>query len=547
MRKRYSVTAVMVVSMMMTALAAVAATPVPEPELPTLDWEPRSDWISVKDHGAVGDGKADDTAAIQRAFDLIKAAVTIYFPAGTYRVTETLYIKSPGKHPLYSIALIGHGRDSWLVWDGKAGSNMLEAEGRGYSRVVGLDFDGKGKAAIGDYHFSLHTFETVLSYRHVAFRNFAMAGVYAEPTRDAFAMSDTFFENCLFENCGVGLSFTQFNDYNINIAGCEFRGNGVGIRSRHGQFAARNCHFEGSRDADIECASEHSSSVRRCTSRNSNMFVWHNHAVSTTTIQDCQVAGWKSTTGAIWLSGAPGMVFDCVFADPPPGATAVIALDGATRGILSQNRVVGDDNPVWPKNAVILPPGERGGVLRSADQRFLKSDVQIPGKVFDANRDFGAKADPHKVDDTEAIQRTIDAARAHGQGAIAYLPAGAYRISRTLRVTGGDYTIGGANMMASKLQWVGPKDQPALAIEGPDRLTVENLQVRNHDTGGGGPDILVTGGTTPAPFLTLDGIQVSIRQKEADESSLGGLLCRGLGQGATVHIPLWVCMRSLRN
>ena len=43
--------------------------------------------ISVKDFGAIGDGVADDTAAIQAA--IINAA-SIFFPAGTYRVTGAL-------------------------------------------------------------------------------------------------------------------------------------------------------------------------------------------------------------------------------------------------------------------------------------------------------------------------------------------------------------------------------------------------------------------------------------------------------------------------
>src|SRR5690242_1518904 len=74
------------------AVPAPCDTPVPGrnaakalPQIPALNWEPRSDWASVKDFGAKGDGKTDDTAAIQKAFDGFKEGATIYLPAGTYR------------------------------------------------------------------------------------------------------------------------------------------------------------------------------------------------------------------------------------------------------------------------------------------------------------------------------------------------------------------------------------------------------------------------------------------------------------------------------
>lgn len=46
------------------------------------------EWVSVKDFGAVGDGVADDTAAIQAAIDTVEDAGggTVTFPAGTYIV-----------------------------------------------------------------------------------------------------------------------------------------------------------------------------------------------------------------------------------------------------------------------------------------------------------------------------------------------------------------------------------------------------------------------------------------------------------------------------
>ncbi|MEU5779676.1 right-handed parallel beta-helix repeat-containing protein [Micromonospora lupini] len=55
---------------------------------------PGEDWISVTDHGAVGDGVTDDTAAIQAALNAARAVTphrSVHFPAGrVYRVSDQL-------------------------------------------------------------------------------------------------------------------------------------------------------------------------------------------------------------------------------------------------------------------------------------------------------------------------------------------------------------------------------------------------------------------------------------------------------------------------
>ena len=72
------------------ALFGTSATAAP-PDIPSLPWQERSDWINVKTDvtpAAVGDGQADDTAAIQAALDLGRQAKAVYLPAGTYRLGE---------------------------------------------------------------------------------------------------------------------------------------------------------------------------------------------------------------------------------------------------------------------------------------------------------------------------------------------------------------------------------------------------------------------------------------------------------------------------
>lgn len=51
---------------------------------------PVSEWYSVHGTGAIGDGKADDTGALQRAIDSHRV---VYLPSGHYRISDTLRLK----------------------------------------------------------------------------------------------------------------------------------------------------------------------------------------------------------------------------------------------------------------------------------------------------------------------------------------------------------------------------------------------------------------------------------------------------------------------
>jgi hypothetical protein len=532
--------------MYLTALACVplaaaaalsAPVPTPSPRLPALNWEPRSDWISVKAQGAVGDGVADDTAAIQSAFDLIKRGVTIYFPPGTYRVTKTLVIDSPDKKSaLYGVLIVGHGRDTRLVWDGEIGGTMIQEEGMGYSRWVGLELDGAGKAAIGAYHCSNYTFETVHRKIHMAFRNFTQYGVRAEPTKDRFAMAETSFENCLFEKCGVAVSFVQFNDYDETFDGCEFRDCGTGIECVHGNFYARNCHFEGSTVVDLLSQPEHGCTVRRCTSLNSNMFLRQANPVATMVVEGCAVGGWKEPAGALSFSGAPALVFDCAFSDPPAGGTCAINVQSHWQKLLHSQNTAPEGFPLFNPEAhqranvrlYEIPAGERQRAALAPTQQFLTDQVAIPGKVFDAKRDFGAKGD-NVTDDSAAIQAAIDAARVAGKGAIAYVPAGEYVVKETLKLSGAGYCFGGAGMLSTRLHWQGAADGTTVEVTDPDHLTIENLDLQKQS----GVDLLQTGTGQPSD-VTYDGLFVS---RPNDEPYGGGIWLRGLREQATVRIP----------
>ncbi len=518
------------VSLILICHCALAASP---PDIPRLDWEERSDWVNVQTDvtpAAVGDGQADDTAALQAALDLPGDGVSIYLPAGTYRITGPLVWNGPRVGCL----LIGHGRDTRLVWDGPDGGVMFRSNGVAYSRYVGLTWDGRGKAAVGFDHKSDERFETEVRHQHEAYRDFTSYGIRIGHEQKVASAEITYL-NCLFERCGTAVAMLTFNDYDNSFDGCEFRDCGTGIFDFKGNFYARNCHFERSRTTDIHIQSEHGDSIRRCTSFGSQRFVTEGGTIAPLTIQDCHVAAWKDAEGAVVLAGAPVLMFDCVFSRPPSARPAVRLLSASQRLLISQNtpdEVEKLVERVPGAEIHFIPPGQRRGVVKSARQSFLRSEVSQPGKVYDAVRDFGAKADG-KTDDTAALQAAIDAAREHGQGAIAYFPAGHYAISQSLRVTGGGYTVGGSGFM-TRLLWTGPADGVGMEVSDPQEVTLQAFTIGHHDAGPyqTAADIRQTSTGGPSRCNYDYVFAYGMYQKQPDRQ---GILFQNLSPGSVVY------------
>ncbi len=81
-------TVVMGVNGFLPATSAEAASP----QIPALQWQERSDRINVKTDiapAAIGDGKADDTVAIQKALNGVRDGSVLYFPPGIPSAAES--------------------------------------------------------------------------------------------------------------------------------------------------------------------------------------------------------------------------------------------------------------------------------------------------------------------------------------------------------------------------------------------------------------------------------------------------------------------------
>jgi len=502
------------------------------PELPSMPWAERSDWVNVRTDvtpRAVGDGQVDDTAAIQAALSAVKDGSVVFLPAGTYRITATLTMTGP----LHGTSIIGCGRDTRIVWDGPDGGRMFFSNGVAYGRYVGIVWDGRGKAAIGFHHGSYNRFETEVRHEYEAFVDCREYGILCG--RDfKLATAEALYLNCLFERCGTGLGLLGFNYYDNTLDRCEFVDCGQGVHDEHGNFYARNCHFERSREIDFHVGSEHASTVRRCTSRGSKQFLRQVGSVIPVTIQDCQIGGWTDPAGAIVLNGPTATVFDVGFSDPPSDGPPIVNR-GDRPLVVSNVSAPGCRDIVAKRHDRVteVPAGQVAPVTASPDQSFSRETAPLPARIFDVKADFGAKGD-NQTDDTDAVQQAIDAAREAGHGALAYFPTGKYVVSRTIQVTGADYTVGGTGFRCS-LVWRGPADQPIMAVTDPQNVRLEQLAIGNHDSGKmeATADILQTSTGGPSR-IEYDAVFVfGMYQKQPD---VRGLRLVGLGPECIVDI-----------
>ena len=75
--------------------------------------------VNVLDYGAVGDGVADDTAAIQAAIDSLTSGGTVQLPCGTYKVSSALNVSVTGT------VLTGQNRSKSIIKTTSATANVI--------------------------------------------------------------------------------------------------------------------------------------------------------------------------------------------------------------------------------------------------------------------------------------------------------------------------------------------------------------------------------------------------------------------------------------
>ncbi|HET9411452.1 MAG TPA: glycosyl hydrolase family 28-related protein [Candidatus Saccharimonadales bacterium] len=268
--------------------------------------------VSVKDHGALGDGTTDDTTSIQAAINAAGSQSVVYFPAGTYIISAPLSLASGG-------AYIGSGWSSvikqknatnltrLLQWS-SAASNCLLAD----IMVDGNRAQNASATCYGVYGFALQY--SVL--RNVRVQQVNGDGYRLDGSSGGFANTSStvrLAECWAYGNSNSGLVATSFAA-DIHVDGGDYGSNGgSAITYQAGSSTVRNATLWGTTGGPGLLVGGPSNQITGCNIEgNSQQGVVVNQFGSYTLMSGCKIydnsQASSGTYDSVYINGVSGQM-----------------------------------------------------------------------------------------------------------------------------------------------------------------------------------------------------------------------------------------------
>lgn len=446
---------------------------------------PFPSWANVKtDYGAAGDGVADDTAAIQRALDALRNPDTpkrvLYFPAGTYRIAETIELLRETHTESQGVSIYGEDPESTIIrWDGPEGGAMFQYN-PWFSVMGRLTLDGGGTAHTA-IHYVGATFSTYNELSDLIVKDVEFGIRAGRP----HGIAETAVLRCRFIRCATAaISVENFNTLDWYVWHSWFEDCGIGVTNEFGagNFYVYESSFLRSTETDLTIRHTGWFTAYRNTSVGSRRFL---HAKRADNWTDAETWGSNFT------------LQENVVLDPTDAIPVVIDNNGPNMLLDNVFRINGEGPVV--RN---LPPSERADLVAIGNAWTVENAIEVRGRLTELDNRTVSRAEIEDIApapapflprterpviaveagaDAAAIQAAIDQAAAElaGQRPVVHLPAGAYAIRETLVIPEGAdlQLVGDGAYRATTLNWAGGGDGPVLRIAGPSKATLRNLNI----------------------------------------------------------------------
>jgi hypothetical protein len=369
---------------------------------------PYNSWLNVKDFGAVGDGKHDDTASLEKALASLVGQDrkgVLYFPAGAYLISRTLEFASlnpelnpPGGKSRAALgkAIVGqHPATTVLVWGGKAGGTMLHLAGQSNCRYGRLTFDGRGKARIClrvERMPELYRNSSYVQIHDMIFRD-SDFGIYNTDVDHKHDMDAEYsILRCRFSRISdTAIRIDAGNAYDFWIRHCQFDDCTRGVMNTWGDFYVMQSNFRRSKDCDVIAYKHRSGSVRGCYSENSRQFL--RISKGRFSVQDNTIVGTTGETAISFERNAPYesvLILDNKIISDKPGGTPLIKVDSGQLetpvAVIGNALTVSDSLQLNNQNSILIDNrlAEKTLSVRESEMALPATPPQVKRKVFDA-------------------------------------------------------------------------------------------------------------------------------------------------------------------
>lgn len=435
--------------------------------------------LNVKDYGAIGDGVADDTIAIQKALD---AAPTggraVYLPAGRYKISSALRIRDDGT------LFFGDGTGN------RDGATQVSVASRieptaavtGAALIVQRDQDDRPLQGVVLREFTIDGALNGTNMDGILFRvsqghintvhvwRMSGAGLrvmgYASPAWDTY---DTTFHNLIIGKCAGSGAVLDEDSADTHWSHNIFYGNYDNFVIKGSSAQVTGCHFYDPIRHDI----------------------FFDGGGSRTKFANCKIEGLKNHI--VMIDSTNGGYSDiqftgCGFSSQPTGIPDntydYVHITGPSSNGIGRTTFVGNNfnlkggatlkpryainlNGSAVQSTVIIAnsfgPASHWGTaaIRDGGSSSLPSVIKANANVNDAVttvtqpflnvQDFGAKG--NGVDDTAAIQAALNAVPS--TGATVWMPPGNYKITGPLVIANDNTTLRGSGAGAKSGSYTG--------------------------------------------------------------------------------------------